>query len=158
MTAIFVLTAVRTSNPTNKKLNSRRTYKFRICTTRIRYFLLLQVGMRKQSGDHSRFGSKCVLTPWQYRVQFKTSLIIIICGLFNDAINNSDYIASNDRRFNESWIRKDVEGSCLSWPSLRHYPNIWLEGLRKTTKSSPRIADVRAKIRTRNLSNTKQEC
>jgi hypothetical protein len=27
-----------------------------------------------------------------------------------------------------------------SWPSLRYYPGIWLEVLRKTTKTSVRVA------------------
>jgi hypothetical protein len=41
---------------------------------------------------------------------------------------------------------------------LRYYPRICIEGLRKTTKQSVRIAVFRADILTRVLSNTKQEC
>jgi len=33
-----------------------------------------------------------------------------------------------------------------SWPNLRYYPGICLEGLRKTTKNSVRIAGLQAKI------------
>jgi hypothetical protein len=38
--------------------------------------------------------------------------------------------------------------------SLRHYPGIRLERLRKTTKNYVRIAGLRADILTRELSNT----
>jgi hypothetical protein len=31
-------------------------------------------------------------------------------GLFNDAISNKEYIASNDRMSNEWWMEKDIEG------------------------------------------------
>jgi predicted GNAT superfamily acetyltransferase len=32
-------------------------------------------------------------------------------GLFNDAVNNSGSIASNDRMIHEWWVGKDVEES-----------------------------------------------
>jgi hypothetical protein len=40
---------------------------------------------------------------------------------------------------------------------LRYYPSIRLEGLSKTTKTSPITADLWAKIWTQNLPNMKQE-
>jgi hypothetical protein len=46
--------------------------------------------------------------------EFSYSCIyLFICGLFNGAANNSDYIASNDRMMknNELWIANDMEGS-----------------------------------------------
>jgi hypothetical protein len=45
-----------------------------------------------------------------------------------------------------------------SWPNIRHYPGIRLEGLRKTTKTSIRMPGLWAEIWTRDLPNTKQEC
>jgi hypothetical protein len=34
---------------------------------------------------------------------------LFVCSVFNDAFfRNSDYIASNERMINESWIGKDV--------------------------------------------------
>jgi hypothetical protein len=41
---------------------------------------------------------------------------------------------------------------------LRHYPGIFLDILRKTTKASVRIADLGAEISTRNLLIRKHEC
>jgi hypothetical protein len=35
-------------------------------------------------------------------------------------------------------------GKKWSWPNLRHYPAICLEGLRKTTKNFVRIAGLQA--------------
>jgi hypothetical protein len=37
-------------------------------------------------------------------------------------------------------------GRNWSWPNLRYYPSIYLEGLRKTTKASEGIACLQAKI------------
>jgi hypothetical protein len=53
--------------------------------------------------------------------------------------------------------RKGLEGSDRGL-ILRYYPGICLEGLRKNTKCSVRIADLRGEILTRDLPNTKQEC
>jgi hypothetical protein len=53
-----------------------------------------------------------------------------------------------------SW--QDVEGSGRGL-ILRFYPSIYLEGLRKATKLSVRIAGPRAEILTRDLPSTKQE-
>jgi hypothetical protein len=61
--------------------------------------------------------------------------------LFND-VNSLDYIASKDRRINEL-IRMWKEAVL---PNLRYYHGICLEGLRKTTEISVRIAGLRAKI------------
>jgi hypothetical protein len=44
-----------------------------------------------------------------------------------------------------------ISGRKRSWPKLRYYPGICLEGLRKTTKTSVRIAGLRVKIWTRDL-------
>jgi hypothetical protein len=35
----------------------------------------------------------------------------LICGLFNDAMNSSDYTAPNDRIINKYWIGKNMEES-----------------------------------------------
>jgi hypothetical protein len=51
-------------------------------------------------------------------------------------------------------IRKNVEGSGGGL-ILKHYPGICLEGLRKTTKTSVRIAGLRAEFWTRDLPITK---
>jgi hypothetical protein len=37
-------------------------------------------------------------------------------------------------------------GRKWSWPNLRYYPGIHLEGLRKTTENSVRIASLQAEI------------
>jgi hypothetical protein len=37
--------------------------------------------------------------------------VLVGCGLFNDAVSSTDYIASNDRVINENLIGKDMEGS-----------------------------------------------
>jgi hypothetical protein len=37
-------------------------------------------------------------------------------------------------------------GKKRSWPNLRHYPGIWLEGLRKTTKKRVRVTGLQAEI------------
>jgi hypothetical protein len=68
-----------------------------------------------------------------------------------------DYIVSNEGMISEWWIGKDVEGSGRGL-ILREYPRISLEGLRKLQKPSVRIAGIRAKIWTRELPNTKQDC
>jgi hypothetical protein len=49
-------------------------------------------------------------------------------------------------------------GRKRSWPNLRHYTGICLEGLRQPRKASVRIAALRAEILRRELLNTKQEC
>jgi hypothetical protein len=53
----------------------------------------------------------------------------------------------------EWWIGK-ICGRKRPWPSLKYYPEICLEGLRRTTKTSVMIADLRAEIWTRDLPNT----
>jgi hypothetical protein len=44
------------------------------------------------------------------------------------------------------------------WSNLRCYPGIFLEGLKKTTKTSVKIADLLAQISTRHFKNKKQKC
>jgi hypothetical protein len=56
----------------------------------------------------------------------------------------------------EWWIEKNVEEAVVDYFKVL-YPSICLEGLRIMTKSSVRIAGLRAEIWTRELSNTKQE-
>jgi hypothetical protein len=36
---------------------------------------------------------------------------LFVCGLFNDAFNRSDYVASNDQMISKYCIGKDVEGT-----------------------------------------------
>jgi hypothetical protein len=55
-----------------------------------------------------------------------------------------------------SWTGKVLEGSGRGL-ILRFYPGIRLEGLRNTAKKL-RISGLRAKIWTRDLQNTEQEC
>jgi hypothetical protein len=43
-----------------------------------------------------------------------------------------------------------------SWPNLRYYRSIFLEGLRKTSKTSVRLAGLRLEIRIQDLPNTKE--
>jgi hypothetical protein len=43
------------------------------------------------------------------------------------------------------------------WHNLRYSPGMFLEGMRKTTKTSVRIVGLRADILTRDLTNKKQE-
>jgi hypothetical protein len=40
------------------------------------------------------------------------NLHLLICGLFNNVISSSDYVASNGRAISEYWNGKNVEGSC----------------------------------------------
>jgi hypothetical protein len=50
---------------------------------------------------------------------------------------------------------KGRDGKC-SWPNLRYYTGIFLEGLRRTTNISVGIVGVQAEIRSEKLSNTSQ--
>jgi hypothetical protein len=47
-------------------------------------------------------------------------------------------------------------GRKQSWPDLRYYPGICLEGLRKSSKTPVRIADFWAKIWILDLPNMKE--
>jgi hypothetical protein len=49
-------------------------------------------------------------------------------------------------------------GRKWSWPNLRYYPGIFLEGLRKPWKTSVRIGSLWAEIWGQDLLNIKQEC
>lgn len=59
-------------------------------------------------------------------------------------------------QMNGQYRRTNWRGSRrkLSWPSLRCHSGIWLEGMRKTMKTSVRIVGVLAKIQTEQLPNT----
>jgi hypothetical protein len=50
----------------------------------------------------------CVLSMRDNKYKY---FILIICGLFNDAISISEYMASNDRMISEQSISKRVEVS-----------------------------------------------
>jgi hypothetical protein len=69
--------------------------------------------------------------------------------------NNSNYIALM-KGLKQMMNWKGCEKR-RSWPKLRYYQGIYLEGLRKIKKTSVRIAGLRAEIGTRDLPNTKQE-
>jgi hypothetical protein len=56
-----------------------------------------------------------------------------------------DHIASNEMIIDKRRIGKDVEGNSRSL-ILRFCPGIYLEGLTKSTKTSVRIAGLRAEI------------
>jgi hypothetical protein len=43
-------------------------------------------------------------------------------------------------------VKWEERGRMRSWPYLRYYSGIFLEALRKTMKTSVRIADLRAEI------------
>jgi hypothetical protein len=56
----------------------------------------------------------------------------------------SDYIASNERMIVNNELERMWKEAVVA--QLRYYPGICLEGLRKTTKTSVRIAGLRAEI------------
>jgi hypothetical protein len=60
---------------------------------------------------------------------------------FNDAVCILDYIASNDRLDELEWIWKKAVVAYL-----RYYPAVCLKRLRKTTKTSVRIAGLQTEI------------
>jgi hypothetical protein len=63
-------------------------------------------------------------------------IYLSICGLFNDASNRSDYIASNNRMTNELEIR----GKNLVCPNYWYCPGISREGLKKTMRTLVKVA------------------
>lgn len=77
---------------------------------------------------------------------------LIILGLFNDAFSNSwDYIGSNNKAGNESCFGNDVEGEGV----LIKFQCLY--GLRRTTKTSVKIADFQAAIWRWDISNANHE-
>jgi hypothetical protein len=48
-------------------------------------------------------------------------MFLFICGLFNGAVNISDYVSSNDSMLREIWIGEDVEEVCHGqiWGTIR---------------------------------------
>jgi hypothetical protein len=72
-------------------------------------------------------------------------LLLLIFRAFNDTFNSSDYITSNntERVKNWKWCERK-----RSWPILRYYSGICLEGMRIT-----RNTVLRAEIWTRGTSN-----
>jgi hypothetical protein len=81
-------------------------------------------------------------------------IIIFICSLFNDALSVTKTI---QRRMKGWYVNCELEGSGRRL-ILRNYPGIRQEGLRKTTKTSDRMASRLAEMWKRDLPNTKQEC
>jgi hypothetical protein len=55
-------------------------------------------------------------------------MMLFIYSLFNDAVNNSGFIASNDEMTDERVKKK------RSWLNLRYYSDICLEGLKATNE------------------------
>jgi hypothetical protein len=73
-----------------------------------------------------------------------------VIGLFNDAVNYIDYLASNDRRVNIWWIRKILEGnkSSPNRLSVPEFPGT------QTTESLSEVNLCLGLIGTQSLSNT----
>jgi hypothetical protein len=69
--------------------------------------------------------------------------IYISLWFINDAVSILDYIPSNDAIILMNW--KEY-GRRRSWPKLRQYRGIYLEGLRKTTKNIRQAAGHQSKI------------
>jgi hypothetical protein len=86
-------------------------------------------------------------TDWATRL-LVTIWSRVICSLFDNAVSVTQ----------PTW-RPELKGRGRKreWPTLRQYPGIWLEGLRKTTKISVRTAGLRVETLT-HLPNTKQGC
>ena len=80
----------------------------------------------------------CPVTWFGIR-EFSLGFYLFSCGLFNNTVNNSDCIPSNDRTIG------GLE-SMRSWPSCRYYPKIRTDG-RKTKK----LAGLGAEILTLDL-------
>jgi hypothetical protein len=59
--------------------------------------------------------------------------IYLIYGLFNDALNRSEYAESSNMMINEENEKRYKRRR--SWPNLRYCSGIFLEGLRKTAKN-----------------------
>jgi hypothetical protein len=55
--------------------------------------------------------------------------VLCICSLLNKTNSISDYTVSENDKVSKGCGRKG------SWPNLRYYPSIFLEGLSKTTKN-----------------------
>jgi hypothetical protein len=68
-----------------------------------------------------------------------------ICRLFNDAISKSDSIASNDSMIVNNEFEMISTEAVMAWFNV--WSDIWLEILRKITKSSFRIVGIPAEIR-----------
>lgn len=53
----------------------------------------------------------------------------LLFSLFNDAVSNTDYTASND------WMNELPRVQKRLWPNLKHFLGIYLKGLRRNTKT-----------------------
>lgn len=58
-----------------------------------------------------------------------------VCCLFNDAVNISGHMKSNDRMSNKYRIEKDIEGCGLGYFEV--LSGIWLDRLRNSSKWYP---------------------
>jgi hypothetical protein len=72
-----------------------------------------------------------------------------------DAVSNSACIASYSTVIGDYWIGNDWRKR--SWPKLRYCVRICLQGLRKTTKATIRVAGFPAENRIRRLPSTSQK-
>jgi hypothetical protein len=74
---------------------------------------------------------------------------VFICGLFNDAFNSSDYIASNDRLMNVI--------NYTGYGRKRYCPDLCLEEMMKAMETFHRIVGLRPETEGRDFPKTKQE-
>jgi hypothetical protein len=65
--------------------------------------------------------------------------VSFICGLFNETVSSAECIALGDWE-DECITNWKGYGRKWSWPNLRYYLRIFLEGLRKTIKKPVTIA------------------
>jgi hypothetical protein len=68
-----------------------------------------------------------------YKKRAKCSPLDFMKCLFNDVVNTSDSVEWLNGRWIINW---KIYWRKRSWPNLRHYSRIWLEGLRNPTKVS----------------------
>jgi hypothetical protein len=93
---------------------------------------------------------------YQCRALFHNLVITTcFCGLFNDTLSGSDYIASNDIGWIMNWKGYGRKPPC---PILRYCFGICLEELSKTADTLVGIASLQAETWTRDLPNMKQSC
>jgi hypothetical protein len=80
-------------------------------------------------------------------------LLLLLSGLFHDAVSISDYVMSNGRMMVNNELERIWKEAAwvLSW----YNPAICLLGLRKTTKISVRVADIRTEYSNREHSKYK---
>lgn len=79
-----------------------------------------------------------------------------ICDRFNNGINSSNYVVSNNMMVNEQWIGKNTEhsGHGSTWGTIQAF--IWRDW-EKPRKMSFNVTGLRAEILTRDPQNTEQD-